>query len=100
MKKLIKKLKAFFNLSQVEYIIEYNNPLNVAQFSEVLHKMINNFPGNCKPHSISGSPSSTKVHLDFSDTCMTIEELTHIGNITIEHVAPVNTVKSVTINQH
>jgi hypothetical protein len=100
MKKLIKKLKRIFKITEVVYIIEYTNPLNMTQFSEILNKMINKFPGGCRPHRISGSPNSTKVYLDFSDTCMTIEELTHIGNITIEHVAPVNTVKSVTINQH
>jgi hypothetical protein len=100
MKKLIQKLKRFLKRTEVEFVIEYTNPLNIAQFSEILNKMINKFPGGCKPHSISGSPNSTKVTVKFSDTCMTVDELTHIGNSTIERIAPSNPVKSVTMNQY
>lgn len=99
MKKLIKKLRSFFNLTQVECIIEYNNPLSIAQFTEIVTHMINKFPGNCKPNSISGTPNSTKVKVTFSSDCMTIEELTRIANATIERITPTNTVKSITKNQ-
>ena len=99
MKKLIKKLRKIFKLNQVVYVIEYNNPLNIAQVTEITNRMITKFPSNCSPNRITTMVNSTKVNVTFSETCMTTDQLKHIGDSTIERIAPINTVKSVTINE-
>ena len=100
MKKLIKKLRQIFKLNQVVYVIEYTNPLDMAQFTTIINKMITKFSGGCSPNNISGMPNSAKVRVTFSSDCMTIEELTRVGNITIQGVGSSNPVKSVTISQY
>jgi len=79
--KLINKLKRLVGIDIVEYDILYTNQLSPSQRMVLATKMINKFPGSCRPNRISVGQKSVIITME--NACLTGPQLKKISDDTL-----------------
>lgn len=74
-------MKGLRQITPVEYSIQYTTPLTPSQQTTIINYMINQFPSQCRPNSISVSKQT--VYVKMTSACLTGDGLKHISDITL-----------------
>ena len=79
--RLINKLKRLVGIDVSEYVIIYVNQLSPSQRMILATKMINKFPGSCRPNRISVGQKTATITME--NACLTGEQLKKVSDDTL-----------------
>jgi hypothetical protein len=79
--KLINKLKKLVGINVAEYVIIYTDQLSQSQRMILATKMINKFPGSCRPNRISVGQKTVTITME--NDCLTGPQLKKISDDTL-----------------
>lgn len=80
-----------------QYLIHYLDSLSASQRMAIVTTMVNKFPPNCKPSTISVSTDSAMITM--SSPCLTGEQLKSISDSTFQSKnIPVAQIKQIDLN--